>query len=269
GRGGDAETEYKTAVAVSPANEAANRALASFYISTGRNGDAEPFLRTAAAQPNQKMRSTLALADYYLAANRYGAARQLLEPVTSGPMATDARVRLAAIAFRTGALADARRVLDPVMKQAPTPEAFTLDAQLLQSEHKIDAALASARAAVEIDPSQIVARYTVGSIEFDRGHYDSAEEAFEAVARERQWASAGALQLARVKLASGHSADAVALAESAGDSYMARLTLARALIADGQVARARVELRRLQATNATAPELAVLLGSFALAERNV
>jgi len=140
---------------------------------------------------------------------------------------------------------------------------------ITSGDSESEAALASARAAVDLDPSQVVAQYIVGAIEFDRGHYDSAETAFAAVARERQWAAAGALQLARVKLASGHPADAIAFAESAGDGFMARLTLARALIADGQVARARVELRRLATTNATAPELAVLLGSLALAEGNV
>jgi tetratricopeptide (TPR) repeat protein len=269
GRRADAEAEYKTAIAMNASSEAANRALAALYISTGRRRDAEPYLRAAAMQPHQTLRSSLAFADYYLAAERYDQARRVLEPVTSGPMATDARVRLAAIAFRTGAAADARRLLDRVLKQRPTAEALTLNAQMLQAGHKTDEALAAARAAVEIDRSAVVAQYIVGSIELDRGHYDTAETAFQSVVRDRQWAPAGSLQLARVKLASGHPADAIAFAESAGDDFSARLTLARALIADGQVARARAELRRLASTDPHAPQPPILLGSLALTDGNL
>jgi tetratricopeptide (TPR) repeat protein len=269
GRPSDAEIEYKAAVAAQAASEAANRALAAFYVATGRDRDAEGYLRAAAAQPNQALRSTLALADYYLDAERYDEARRVLEPVTSGPMATDARVRLAAVAFHTKSTADAHKILDRVMKKRPTAEAWTLNAQILQAEHKTDDALASARAAVELDPLQVVAQYIVGSIELERGHYSNAESAFRAVVREPKWVPAASLQLARVKLASGHPGDAIALAEAAGDDFDARLTLARALIADGQIDRARSELRRLEAADPTAPEPAVLLGSLALTNGNV
>jgi Flp pilus assembly protein TadD len=76
--------------------------------------------------------------------------------------------------------------------------------------------------------------------------------------------SEATVQLARTKLAEGQTADAIALAESAGPGTEARLTLARALIADGQVARARSELRQLQSGDTTSPEPAVLLGSMDL-----
>jgi Flp pilus assembly protein TadD len=184
-------------------------------------------------------------------------------------MATDAKVRLAAVAFHTGSSADAHKILDRVMKKRPTAEAWTLNAQILQAEHKTDEALASARAAVELDPSALVAEYIVGTIELDRGHYATAETALRAAVRERRWAPAASLQLARLKLASGHPADAVALAEAAGDDFGARLTVARALIADGQIARARAELRRLESLHPTAPEPAILLGSLALTDGNV
>lgn len=269
GRTADAETEYKAAVAANGASEAANRALAAFYVTHGRDREAEGYLRAAAAQPNQTLKSTLALADYYLDAERYDDARRVLEPVTSGPMATDARVRLAAVAFHTKSPADAHKILDRVMKKRPSAEAWTLNAQLLEAEHKTDEALASARAAVELDPSQVVAQYIVGSIELERGHYSNAESAFRVVVREPKWAPAASLQLARVKLASGHPGDAIALAEAAGDDFDARLTLARALVADRQIDRARTELRRLEAAEPSAPEPAVLLGSLALTDGDV
>jgi Flp pilus assembly protein TadD len=77
------------------------------------------------------------------------------------------------------------------------------------------------------------------------------------------------LQLARAMLGSGHAADAIELAEHAGPGRMARLTLARALVADGQIARARAELIQLDAANPPSPEPAVLLGWIDLAAGNV
>jgi tetratricopeptide (TPR) repeat protein len=269
GRTDDAEAAFKAAIAANGADEVANRALAAFYASIGKDAAAEPYLRAAAALPNQKLKSTLALADYYLAAERYDDARRVLEPVTSGPMLTDAKVRLAAVTFHTGSAADARKQLDRLMEKRPTAEAWTLKAQMLQADQKTDDALAAAQAAVDLDPSALVAQYIVGSIELDRGNYDAAETAFRAVIRDRKWELAGTIQLARVKLAAGHPAEAVTLAESAGDDLTARLTLARALIADGQSARARRELQALAAATPSAPEPAVLLGTMALTDGNV
>jgi Flp pilus assembly protein TadD len=77
------------------------------------------------------------------------------------------------------------------------------------------------------------------------------------------------LQLARARLGSGHAAEAVDLAEQAAAEGGARLTLARALIADGQIARARDELVELDAAQPPSPEPAILLGSIALAAGNV
>src|SRR5262249_24790860 len=128
---------------------------------------------------------------------------------------------------------DARKMHDRVMTNRRTAEAWTLNAQMLQAANKTDQALESARAAVDMDPSKPVAQYNRGTIELDRGNYDAAETAFRAVASEKKWEQTANLQLARVKLAAGHAAEAIALAESAGDSYAARLTLARALVAGG------------------------------------
>ena len=265
----DAEIELKHAVEANPRSEVANRALASFYVNSSREAEAEPYLRTAAEQPNQKLKSTLALADYYLSTERYDAARRLLDPVKSGPMASDAKVRLAAVAFHTGHAADARRMLDAVMKKRPTAEAWTLDAQMLQAEKRTDAALASARAAVQMDPSASVAQYIVGTIDLEQRHYSAAEDAFQAVMRDRRWAAAANLQLARTKLAAGRAAEAVMFAEAAGRDFNARLMLARALLADGQDARARAELQEIEASQPARPEPAVLLASLALGDGDV
>jgi tetratricopeptide (TPR) repeat protein len=243
-RAAEAEEQLLQAVAANPSSELANRAAANFYVTNRRNQAAESFFKTAAAQPNQKMKSTLALADYYAAAQRYDDARAVLEGVTSGPMATAAKVRRAAIELETGSPANARRLLDGVLKKRPTAEALAVNAQLLLREGKPDE-------------------------ELDRRHFESAERSFREVLRQHRLTGPATLQLARVRLATGHAADAIELAEQARAEGGARLTLAKALIADGQIERARDELSQLDASSPPSPEPAVLLGSIDLAAGNV
>jgi tetratricopeptide (TPR) repeat protein len=269
GRSVEAERELVQAAAANPSSERANRAVALFYLTAHREAAAEPFLQAAARQPNQKLMSTLALADYYTAAHRYEEARAVLEPVAGGPLRTPAKARLAAIELETGSPEKARALLDGVMKKRPTAEAWAVDAQLLQRERKPDDALESARAAINLDPTIAAAHYVIGTIEFERGHLNEAERALREVLRLGRLTAAANLQLARTTLAAGRAGEAIALAEAAGPALDARLTFARALIADGQTARARAELRRLEATNATSPEPAILLGSLELGAGDV
>lgn len=265
GNTSDAEQELQRAASAHPTSELVNRTAAAFYLSLKRDADAEPYLRAAANLPNQKLKSTLALADFLIAAHRFRDAAMVLDAVTSGPMETAAKVRLAAIALETGSAADARRILDPALNRHATAEGLALNAQLLQIEGKADAALSAAHAAVELNPNIPAAQYVIGSIEMDRGHFDVAEQAFRAVLRENRLRRAASLQLARAKIAAGHPADAIPFAEAAGVDLNARLTLARALIAAGQTDRARTELTQLEAAHRTASEPAVLLGSIELA----
>ena len=268
-RHAEAEQHLQQAVTANPASELANRAAANFYVSSHRDQAAEPFFKAAAAQPNQKMKSTLALADYYAAARRYAEARAVLEAVTSGPMATGAKIRRAAIALEIGSPADARQLIDGVLKKRPTADALAVNAQLLQREGKADEALSAARAAIDLDPTLAMAHYIAGSIELDRRNFESAERSFREVLRQNKLTGAATLQLAKARLATGHAADAIELAEQADGQRGARLTLARALVADGQIARAREELAQLDAAVPPSPEPAVLLGAIDLAAGNV
>jgi tetratricopeptide (TPR) repeat protein len=268
-RAAEAEQQLLQAVSANPASELANRAAANFYVSNHRDQAAEPFFKTAAAQPNQKLKSTLALADYYSAARRYDDARAVLDRVTSGPMATPAKIRRAALELETGTPAEARRIMDGVLKKRPTADALAVNAQLLLREKKPEDALTAARAAIDLEPQNAAAQYVVGTIELDRRHYAAAERAFREVLRQNQMTGPATLQLARARLGSGHAAEAVDLAEQAASEGGARLTLARALIADGQIARARDELVQLDAAQPPSPEPAILLGSIALAGGNV
>ena len=130
----DAEQEFLRAVRASPGSEMANRAAASFYLTTRNDLAAEPFLKTAAGQPHQKLKSTLALADYYAAARRYQDARAVLAPLTTGPEASAAKLRLAAIELESGSPVTTRHLLDDLIKGRPGADALALNAQLLVRE---------------------------------------------------------------------------------------------------------------------------------------
>jgi len=260
----DAEQELLQAVQLDPRNELANRAAASLYVRTGRRSAAEPYLKAAAARPRQKLRSTLALADFYITDHRYAEAKASLLPATRNTaMETAARVRLAEIEYES-APESARRALDRLLKKTPTAEGWALKAKFLSRERQTDEAYKAARIAIDLDRRVALAHYIAGTIELQRKNYDEAEHAFREVLQLNRLTAEATVQLARTKLAEGHPTDAIALAESAGPSSEARLTLARALIADGQVARARAELRQLQSGDTTSPEPAVLLGSIDL-----
>ena len=264
GRTADAERELQQLAAAHPTSESAQRAAAAFYLAAKRDGETERYLRAAAALPNQKLKSTLGLADFLIAARRFDEARARSRRSTR-PMEVPAKVRLAAIALENGSAADARRMLDAALKKRTIAEGLALNAQLLQIEGKGDAALAAARAALEMNPEIAAAHYVAGSIELDRGNVDKAEQELRAALDDPRLVKAANLQLARAKLAGGDPADAIALAEAAGADLPARLTLARALVAAGQLPRARVELRQIAAAYPTSLEPPVLLGELELA----
>jgi tetratricopeptide (TPR) repeat protein len=260
----EAEQELMKAVRVESQDELANRAAASLFVTTGRRAAAEPYLKAAAARPRQKLRSTLALADFYIMDGRLAEAKDALQPaVRDNAMSTAAKVRLAEIEYETSR-ESAHRALDRVLKKTPTAEGWALKARFLSRERKQDEALEAARAAIDLDRRVALAHYIAGTIELERKNYDEAEHAFREVLQLNRMTSEATVQLARTKLADGHPADAIVLAESAGPGTEARLTLARALIADGQIDRARSELRHLQSGQTKSSEPAVLLGSLDL-----
>jgi tetratricopeptide (TPR) repeat protein len=258
----EAEQELLQAVKLNPQDELANRAAASLYVTTGRRAAAEPYLKTAAARPRQKLRSSLALADFYITDHRLSEASAALQPAARDTaMGTAAKVRLAEIEYETSP-ESAHRALDRLLKKTPTGEGWALKARFLNREGKQDEALVAARAAIDLDRRVALAHYIAGTIELERKNYDEAEHAFREVLQLNRMTSEATTQLARTRLAEGHPDEAIALAESAGPSPDARLTLARALIADGQIDRARNELRRLQSDQPASSESAILLGSL-------
>jgi len=258
----EAEQDVLKAVELNPHDELANRAAASLYVTTGRRPQAEPYLKAAAAVPRQKLRSTLALADYYITERRYSEAKEVLQPATRDTsIETAARVRLAEIEYESSPQ-DAHATLDKLLKKSPTAEGWALKAKFLSRDGKSEEAYKAARAALDLDQRVALAHFIIGTVEFKRRNYDEAEHAFREVLQLNRMTSEATVELARTKLAEGHTDEAMALAESAGRTPEARLMLARVLTADGQTARARAELRQLQAGPTKSAEAALLLGTL-------
>lgn len=263
-RPAEAEAEFVQTVQHHRSDELANRALASFYLSNGRSSAAEPYLKAAAAAPHQRHASSLALADYYTEARRFVDARAALETVNDSTQQAGARVRLAAIEEEIGSHANARRMLDDVLKRSRTAEALALDAQLLLRDKKMDQAERSARAALDQDPRLPAANYVAGIIDLQQHQLADAERELREATTSTRLTAAANLQLARVVLAEGRADEAVELARAAGSAYDARLTLARALLATGDTTSARAELNRLQSDDSHDPAPAILLARLDL-----
>ena len=249
----------------SPASEMANRAAASFYLSMRKDAAAEPFLKTAAAQPHQKLKSTLALADYYAAARRYQDARAVLEPLTSGPEAGAAKLRLAAIELESGSPETTRRLLDdadegPADGRSAGAQRAAAGARR-QTRRGDDVGAQRARSGSAASPPLTTWSGPSSSI---AAISSRAERAFREVLRQNRLTQEASLQLARTLLAAGRPSEAVELAAAGGSSLDARLTLARALVADGQDARARAELVQLSADYPESPEPSIELGMLEL-----
>jgi tetratricopeptide (TPR) repeat protein len=184
GRDDEAEAHLLEAVRLAPDDERSNRSLAALYIELGLPDEAEPYLKRAAAQPNQKYNSMMALVDFYAGEGRWTEARDVLDHAPrEGVVAKEARVRLAALQYETGQYETAHRTLEPILKQKPSAQAWTLHAQFLAREGRFDAALKSARKAVALQPDLSAAHLVIAAVERELGNQSAADEALQAAGR--------------------------------------------------------------------------------------
>ena len=119
----------KEALALEPANLAANRALGMFYIGSNRMAEAEPHFKTIAKTANEPP-AFITLADYYLISKRYQEARGVLTELQTNPDAyAGATIRLAAIDVALGARAEAQAKLRELLEKHPNDMAARLSAR--------------------------------------------------------------------------------------------------------------------------------------------
>jgi len=260
-----AEAELRRAHALDPKHPQANRALATFLLAANRAKEAEPYL-IAWSAADQAAGPKFALASYYAVIDRLGDAERVLDDLARTPSRwARARTRIAALRLQQRKPAEALAIADEVLvKQPAYAAALVTRARALLALKRTDEAQTAVQAALGTEPSQIEARYLLGTILASRGDLAGATAAFQEVLRINPRAAVAQVQLARIELLRGVPAASAqlamdALANDPGNPE-ARLMLARAAIAQRQFARAGTELRALSAKYPSAAEIQHQLG---------
>ena len=242
GEAGPAEQALQSALAIDPKDAMSNRAMAALYLVTKRQPEAERYLK-ALVEAVPSPETSFMLVDYYVAMKRDAEAKDVLLPLTKQTAtAADADVRLAQIEYTTDRPGATAR-LDGVLTRSPQHvQALVTKARWLLAEGKRDEALARAQAATKAAPDNPTAHYVLGLAQAQLKDNVSAVASFNEVLRLNPRVAAAQLQLSRLQLAQGATAEAVQLAESAlrnaPGSAEAKLTLAGGLLAQRDVARA-------------------------------
>lgn len=268
-----AEKALNEALTVDPNDGLANRALATLYIATRRDALAEKPLKVV-VEASKSPRAKMALADYYVRLRRYQDARSLLGPLVTDPQTyADAQIRMAEIDYATGNTANAKKMVDEVLRRnrghAP---ALQLRAKWLILDGRPAQALEAATAAVNAAPRDISALYLRGTLQQKIGQLDAAVKTFNDVLRLNPRAMAAQVQLSQLNLRTGDSEGAVGVAREAvandPRSPEARLVLARAFIANRDFANADAELTRLMTAFPKASGVNAAKGTLELVKGN-
>jgi putative PEP-CTERM system TPR-repeat lipoprotein len=274
GRLEETERLYKRALDIQPDDSASNRGLALLYMSTKRAALAEPLLK-AEVERTKSPRAQLALADFYSIMKRPAEATAVLKALERDPAsATVARIRLAVIAYDQRRTKEAHDIVDGVLKQDPKEvEALLTKGRWLLAERQLDAALATATAAVTADPRSIPAMYLLGVVREGRNELDDAAKAYSQVLARNPTLAAAQTRLARLQLARGAVDAGIEVAQDAirnsPNSADARAALARGLIQKGQYAQAEGEIATLKKQYADNAAVLALEGHLLAAKNDL
>ena len=260
GRLKEAQGSIETALAIDPTNVRANRAHSIVLIVSGRWRDAEKPLKVI-ADTTPGPSGKIALADYYVAAGRAADAKSLLESLTdSEPGGNQAKVRLASLALGSGDRPQAERLIDDVLKKNPREvQALLFRVELQLRDRQLDAALATARSAVDIDPQLVKSHYTLGRVLAMLGHDADATKSYQEALRLQPSHAGAAMELARLELNRNRRSEALQFAQTAvrfaPRNPEALLVLARSQMAVGDNISAESTLNLLNKSYADAPQV--------------
>ena len=269
-----AETEMKSALAIDPKHEKANRALAALYVGTSRAAEAEQFLKNA-VQSGGDVEVTLALADYYIDQDRPSDARNVLKRLASeGQTNAAAEVRLARLEYDDGQTVRAHQIINGILDREPrNVGALLVKSGWLIAEDKYDEALGQVQTALKIEPGSAMGYYLLGLIQTGNRQFDAAIKSFNEVLRLNPQATVAQLQLSRLHLRGGNTDAAVEFGEQVAaaspNSLAGRLTLVHALLARGITARTEVEVNGLLKSFPSRAEVHAAQGSLRAAQKNL
>lgn len=247
----EAVKSFDQALALEPKNALANRLMAVFHASGPTPEKAEPYFKALADMP-ENTEGKLALAEYYLRIGKNDEGKKtLLTAASEKATYAPATRRLAAMAYAEGRKVDAYKQADEILaKDAKDADTLVLKGRMQVGDGKLDEGLATFKAAVAAQPTNVSAQFALGSAHAAKREIDPAITAFTEVLRLNPRASAAQLQLANLYLAKGQVKQSSTMAEdalrNAPGNPMARLIQARTLLARGQVQEAGVAMAALE-----------------------
>jgi putative PEP-CTERM system TPR-repeat lipoprotein len=268
-----AEESLKIALALDPKDALANRALAGVYVGTGRDALAEKPLQVV-AEVTRSPRAKFALAEYYVRSRRIDDAKGVMEPMLKDASTfADAQARLAQLTYSLGDRPGGNKMLDEVLARQPNHSyALQVKARWLVLEGRPVQALERATTAVNASPRDVGALFLRGTLQAVNGQREGAVKSFNEVLRLNPRAAAAQVQLAQLNLERGEAEAAVGIASEAVSNAPtvaeARLVLARALVAQGDLVRAEIEIDRLLKLYPRASAVNALRGTLYLLKGN-
>jgi tetratricopeptide (TPR) repeat protein len=265
GRLDAAEESLKCALQLDPRNALTNRVLANFDLATNRLESAEGPLKTV-FEVTKTPDSAVALEEYYVATGKDAEARTILQPMLkdsrTAPMAN---VRLAALDYKSGQRDEAYKRLATVLEKDPANlQALLVKSTILLSDGKSDDALASANVAVERHADSAAAFFALGKIQTIRRQPDAAIAAYQEVLHLNPRATEAKIALGQLQLGQGQTDAALGLATEALANEPAnggaQLLYVRGLMAQGALDRAETELKRLSVRFPNSPTVHTQMG---------
>lgn len=275
GRDAEAEQTLLEAIAVAPKSIQANSNLAELYLTTGRAALAEAPLK-AIADARQDPESMFTLADYYTRTRRTKEAAAILDKLAATSQTYGlAKARLAAIDYTEGRADQAHKSLDELLRREPLNRlALVLKGRLLLIEKKNDQALDFAKRALASDPEHSSeAHYLLALVYQNRGQLEESESEFKQVMKVAPSSASAAVALSQLYSLKNKRTAAIEFAEQAvklaPNSIDTRVTLVRAVLANGDMARADREIRAMLAQFPTSAPVQVQAGALFIARRDI
>jgi len=275
GRDEEAEQVLLEAIRLDPKNIPANGNLAELYLTTGRPLKAEAPLK-AIADARQDPESLFALADYYTRSKRTKEAAAILDKLAGTSQTYGlAKARLAAIDYTEGRGDEAHKILDEVLRREPHNRlGLVLKGRLLLIEKKYDEAFNYGRRAVDADPEHSAeSHYLLALVHQGKGQLEESETEYKQVLKVAPTTASAAVALSQLYSLKNKKTAAIEFAEQAvklaPNNIETRVTLVRAVLANGDTARADREIRALVAQFPTSAPVHVQAGALFITRKDI
>jgi len=179
-----AESVLRDAVNLDPANESRHLTLSDYVIKRRGPADAELILRSAIEQLPRSGHLKFALGDLYEATKQPAKARdiylEVIEQNQSKPIAVEAQVKLAQLAWLEGHMEDAAQQLQAALQTNPrSTEGLLLQGRMALQNGEYPQAIQALRTVAKDQPEQAPAQLLLGQAYLGSGDKALARESLE------------------------------------------------------------------------------------------